>query len=363
MSDRTTRREMLKGFGLMAGSAALAPIVHVAPVFAAANEEYVSPFEFNDPSPKVHKFSERASVIDPRAKSHPEINYILEKDGKPRDTMTASVDTRVKPRGRLLLSLMGGSLFSHVNGYGMHAIAVPYADGWFSLVTTGKPKETWRGDVRLEAIAGEDVSALVDIPKPDSLMERAYQFLKWLAKTHPLGKWDYFLTKDGSAVRWEAVTLAGLSHGSTTAARFAMHVKVDRVVCFSGPRDQDQSWQAGPSATPPERYFGFSHVLDAGWVGKHYCRSWEMLGLHKFGPIVDVEKSKPPYENTRRLVTSRDGGGRLNHHNGVAPNDFAYRDQEKKFVHAEVWKYLFTHSISEVGKATELDPGCQGKPK
>ncbi len=95
--------------------------------------------------------------------------------------------------------------------------------------------------------------------------------------------------------------MAGSSHGSTTAARFAKHQKVSRVVAFCGPRDQHQSWQSLPSATPENRYFGFSHVLDGGWVGDHYCRSWELLGMHRFGPIVNVDKQQSPYQNTRRL--------------------------------------------------------------
>ena len=58
---------------------------------------------------------------------------------------------------------------------------------------------------------------------------------------------------------------------------------------FCGPRDQTETWQALPSATPSNRFFGFSHVLDGGWTGDHYCRSWELLGLHQYGPIVNVD--------------------------------------------------------------------------
>ena len=29
------------------------------------------------------------------------------------------------------------------------------------------------------------------------MMERALQFVKWLAKENPQGRWDYFLTPDG----------------------------------------------------------------------------------------------------------------------------------------------------------------------
>lgn len=338
--------------------------VLVAPAEISAAEPFTGPFEYADPKPQAYALQERASRIDPRVKSHPEINFVLEKDGMPRDVQHAAVDTRVKPRGKLVLSLMGGGdLFKRTNTYGMHAIHVPYANGWFNLFQDGKPKDTWRGNIRLEAITGEDFSDLVDIPRPDGLMERSYQFVKWLAKNHPQGKWDYFLTADGKGLRWEDVIVVGLSHGATTAARFGMHTKLDRVICFSGPRDQDQSWQAGPSATPANRYFCFTHVLDSGWVGKHYCRSWELLGLHECGPIVDVEKENPPFGNTRRLVTTIAEKGSMKIHNGVAPNAFAFKNAENQFVHEEVWRYLFTHPVDQVGKAVEKDPDCQGKKK
>ncbi len=330
--------------------------------FLLAAETYPSPFVYSDPQPQRYSLSERASKIDPRVKSHPEINFVLEKDGKAKDTMSAVVDTSVKPRGKLVISLMGsGELFKRTAKYGMHSIHVPYAAGWFSILTKGEPKETWRGDIRLEAATGDDHSKLLDIPKPDSLMERALQFVKWLAKNNPQAKWEHFLTADGTGLRWEDVVVCGLSHGSTTAARFAQHVKLDRVICFSGPRDQDQSWQALPSATPGNRYFVFTHVRDSGWEGKHYCRSWELLGLNKYGPVVDVEQVKFPYENTRRLVTSIEGKGSMKFHNGVAPNVYSFKNADATYAHEEVWRYLFTHPVDEVGAETPLDPLCQKK--
>ena len=43
------------------------------------------------------------------------------------------MDTRVPPVGKLVIWLMGPSpvLFDKVSGYGMHAIQVHYARGWF----------------------------------------------------------------------------------------------------------------------------------------------------------------------------------------------------------------------------------------
>ena len=88
---------------------------------------------FADPKPQRYKFTVRASQIDLRARPHPEIDFVFEKDAKPADVEHASVDTRVKPQGRLVIWLMGYSapLFEHVNSYGLHAIRVHYANGWF----------------------------------------------------------------------------------------------------------------------------------------------------------------------------------------------------------------------------------------
>jgi hypothetical protein len=199
-------------------------VLLVASVLAAGGEAwsqegYDSPFAYDDPKPQAYVLSERASIIDPRVGSHPEIKFPLEKDGRPRDVESAYVDTRVKPRGKLVLALTGGGqLFKLTKELGMHAIRVPYADGWFNLIRSGTPAQTWRGDVRLEAATGEDFSPLVDIPKPDGLAERSRQFVKWLARQHPQGRWDSFLTRDGDDLRWEDVILVGLSHGSTSAS-------------------------------------------------------------------------------------------------------------------------------------------------
>jgi hypothetical protein len=325
----------------------------------------VAQVQFDDPNPQQYNLTARASIIDPRVKAHPEINFLIDAaPGKPADMQQASVDTRVKPQGKLVIWLMGHNqqLFDRVNSYGLHALRVHYANQWFSICCQQKPiSEECRGDVRLEAAIGEDVSSEIDIPKPDSMMERAFQFVKHLSITHPQGKWEQFLTSDGSALQWDKVIITGSSHGATTAGRFAKHQRVDRVVMFCGPRDQDQSWQSLPSATPENRYFGFSHVLDGGWTGDHYCRSWEMMGLHNFGPIVNVDQTMPPYGNTRRLITDFDVGGNADAaHSSVVPGGRSYKDKASgKYMHEAVWEYLFTHPVDQVGDAVPMDESCR----
>ena len=336
-------------------------VLLLSPLAAMRAED--APLTFSDPKPQRYTLTTRASQIDPRARSHPEIDFVFEKGGKPADVENASVDTRVKPQGKLVIWLMGYSdpLFERVNGYGLHAIRVHYANGWFGQFGKEPPPadDKFLGKIRLEAATGEDFSDVVNIPQPDGMMERSLQFVKWLAKENPQGRWDYFLTADQKALRWDRVIMAGASHGASTAARFAIHQRVDRVVLFCGPRDQYETWQGIPSATPANRFFGFSHVLDGGWTGHHYDRSWELMGLNQFGPIVDVDKAAPPYGNTRRLITAADVKGDAKRaHSSVTPGGAAVKDASGKFIHEAVWRYLFTHPVEEVGQPSPSDPQC-----
>jgi len=313
-----------------------------------------------DTRPQRYHLQARASELDPRAKPHPEIDFVFEKDGKPADVEHASVDTRVKPRGRLVVWLMGynDALFQQLNEYGLHAVQPHYANQWFGIL---KPRDRMdRGNVRLEAATGRDMSDQLDVPVPDGMMERVRAMLHWLVRTNPQADWKQFLSSDGSEVRWNKVIVAGASHGATTAARFAKEVKVDRVVMLCGPRDQDQDWQSLESATPVERYFGFSHVLDGGWSGDHYCRSWELLGLHECGPIVNVDDTPAPYGNSRRLVSAADvGGDEKRAHSAVQPGKSSPAGPDGKPLYEPVWRYLFTHPVEKVGEPAPKDPGCQ----
>jgi hypothetical protein len=323
------------------------------------------PPAYNDSSPQRYHLTARASEIDPRAKPHPEIGFVFEKDGKPADVEHAVVDTRVAPRGKLVIWLMGynSNLFDRVSGYGLHAIQVHYANGWFSTLNKEPaPDDLYLGRIRLEAATGTDVSEAIDIPQPDGMMERAYQFVNWLAKEHPQGRWEQFLTADRKGLQWDKVIVAGSSHGSTTSARFALHQKVDRVVMFSGPRDQYENWYKLPSATPKNRFFAFTHVLDTGWSGDHYCRSWELLGLNEFGPIVNVDQSKPPFGNSRRLVTDADVKQNAQRAHGASvPGNSAVKDANGRFIHEAVWEYLFTHPVDQVGEPVPGDPRTRKK--
>lgn len=348
----TKRLWILAGFALLLGTA-----------IPAQAQQKTKTRKTVDRTPQRFLLTARASEIDPQAKPHPEINFLFEKDGKPQDIQHAMVDTRVPSEGKLVIWLMGYSepLFDRVSGYGLHIIRVHYANGWFSILNKEPPPDDqYLGRIRLEAATGQNYSDAIDIPLHDGLAERSLQFVKWLAKEHPAGDWKQFLTSDRKALLWDKVILAGSSHGSTTSARFALQQKVDRVVMFSGPRDHLERWYTLPSATPKNRFFAFTHVLDTGWTGDHYCRSWELLGLNEFGPIVNVDETPAPYGHSRRLITTADVNNNPQRaHSASVPGGAAVKDAEGRFIHEDVWKYLFTSPVEETGMPVPPDDDCR----
>ena len=325
-----------------------------------------APVKFNDPKPQAYHLTVRASEVDPAAKSYPELDFNLESKGKPADMETADVDTRVAPRGQLVVWLMGHNpvLAEKVNGYGYHHISVAYARGWFGTLNTVPADTQHLGNIRLEATAGVDASKSIEIAEPDSAKGRATRLVQWLVKKHPQGRWEQFLTAGGKELDWTKVVVGGSSHGATSSARFAMHQKVARVIMFCGPRDNTEDWQAGPSATPKNRFFGYSHVLDGGWTGDHYQRSWLMLGLNQFGPIVNTEKEKAPYGHSRRLITDAPLKGTEKEqaakgHGYVTPSKGSPKDAQGRPLQEDVWKYLFTSDVEVTGKPVPAEPGVK----
>lgn len=339
-------------------------MTHKVPLHAVCLIAIVNIAVAAEPAPQRYDLTRRASEIDSRTREYPEIGFVFKDEkGKVLDLQHAVVDTRVPSQGKLVIWLMdhNAGLFDRVSSYGLHGIQVSYANRWFSRLTKEQLNDGESlGKIRLEAATGEDHSPIVAIARPDSIAERAFQFVKWLSKENPAGKWHQFVSADGTSLNWDKVILSGISHGSTTAARFAIHQKVDRVVMFSGPRDNTETWQGFPSATPGNRFFGFTHVLDGGWVGDHYCRSWQLLKLQEYGPIVNVDDSKPPYENSRRLITNSDVKKDANRaHTTVVPGGSAGKDAAGKFIHEAVWRYVFTHPVDQVGIAVPADPDCK----
>ena len=109
--------------------------VFLASVSSVADAQ-VDQLKFDHSNPQHYKLTARASDLDSRVKAHPDIGFLIDtKDGKPADIQQAAVDTRVAPRGKLVIWLMGHNepLLDRLNSYGLHAIRVHYANRWFGI--------------------------------------------------------------------------------------------------------------------------------------------------------------------------------------------------------------------------------------
>ena len=85
-----------------------------------------------------------------------------------------------------------------------------------------------------------------------------------------------------------------------------------------------------------------------------------LLGLQEYGPIVNVDHAAAPYGNTRRLITDADvKNDPKRAHSSVTPGGAAPKDASGKFIHEDVWRYLFTHPVDDVGTAVPPDPDCK----
>src|SRR3954463_8209277 len=156
-------------------------ILFVLSRVVAVAADPAAPVAYSDKTPQRYHLTKRASEIDPRVREHPEIDFVFkDKDGKVQDLENAVVDTSVAPRGRLGVWLMGYSapLFDRLSSYGLHAIQVHYANKGFGIIPAkARDDGTSLGKMRLEAATGEDYTPLANIPKPDGMMERAFQLV------------------------------------------------------------------------------------------------------------------------------------------------------------------------------------------
>jgi hypothetical protein len=214
----------------------------------------------------------------------------------------AYVDTRVEPRGRLVVYLHGAGAPSTCGSreharvlaeLGFHVFSPCYVSD-YGVANCGRDVEA----CRLEAFDGVDRHPFVRIAPPDAIERRVVRGLAHLASVHPGGDWGYFLDDEG-AVRWDRVVISGISHGASTAGLIGVHREVARVVMLSGPLDRGQAWLDRAPRTARERFFGFTHTADAQHEG--HLEGFQRLGLPGAPFVVDGAAS---YGGSHRLVSS-----------------------------------------------------------
>ncbi len=130
--------------------------------------------------------------------------------------------------------------------------------------------KTCLGSFREERVNGDAPEALEQNTVRESIVFRLTKLLQYEARANPGAGWEAYL--DGDQPKWSNIIVTGHSQGSGMAAYVAKQHEVARVVLFSGPSDgvglragmdakdvQLSAWLAGPSKTPPDRWYASYH--------------------------------------------------------------------------------------------------------
>lgn len=265
----------------------------------------------------------------------------------------AYLDANAKPLGRLVVYLVGArnppergrAMGAWLAAQGFHVVVPGYANDYDirKLCEGGEVQDAdCHGKLRMEAFEGVDHSPHIAIARPDSIEIRAGRMLEWLSRTEAAGGWSRFHAR--GLPRWDQITVAGHSHGSSSAALIGKLRRVERVVMLSGPFDnragEPATWTRRRSLTPPNRLWGFSHTKEEQHPG--HLKNWKALGV--LGALVDVEQtstSAPPFGRSHQLVTSLEPKAEQSAHGMTTAGKSSPRSDDGQYRFTPVWRYLF----------------------
>jgi len=251
-------------------------------------------------------------------------------------TQLAYLDTRVQPRGELVVYLhgagapgtCGGTAMGEVlAGMGFHVFMPCYVSD-YGVGNCGDDI----GGCRLEAFEGIDHHPLIDITPPNATEHRVVRGLEHLQAMHAGGDWQYFL--DGDTPRWNVIVISGISHGASSSGLIGKVRTVRRSVMLSGPLDTNQAWLLEPSMTPIEDFWAFTHTGDEQHPG--HLEAFEDMGL--LGAPTTIDDMAPPYGDSHRLVTSAPTGD--GHSSTQAGGSSPQMDGQWVFL--PVWETMYT---------------------
>ena len=252
---------------------------------------------------------------------------------------SAGMDNRsAKMAGKLVIDMGvgGGGYQTYLGKRGFHVIGINEFNSCNGIDDWSLGRD-FDGNCRLNNLDGLPHGNQNTVKPEQSIMNQVLQALITFEQSFPGEGWGYFLTQDGKAVRWSDVAFTGFSHGAQSAACFATQLRVYRAVSQSGPRDNTcgkgpatgpfdpnnlpydpacpeahiASWIDAPSATPIDRYFGFTGGND----GQFGDILFTMQRMKFVGDFVNLDTSAAPYGGSHRFYSLKAG------HSGF-PNGF-----------------------------------------
>jgi hypothetical protein len=201
-------------------------------------------------------------------------------------------------------------------------------------------------NVRREIIEGLDYSPEISIQQNEAIYNRIKKLLSYLSTNYPSENWSQYLNESGE-VNWEKVIVSGHSQGGGHAALMGKLFPLKRVLCFSSPKDWNNTIDNVPPWVGSENWamdksnvFVFNHLLDEH---EQQLVIWDSLGLNSSGPSVNVETMNPPYSNTRQLVTNYNVNTGDEHASTIQDNKTPKVNLIPVF--EPVWTYMLTFDL------------------
>ncbi|HET9237966.1 MAG TPA: hypothetical protein VFO10_11975 [Oligoflexus sp.] len=190
-------------------------------------------------------------------------------------------------------------LIQSIGNTGVRAIALAYQNNGALSSICGTDDACYT-NARRDRVLGAAGSTYVQ-SAADGIQNRLLKALKALG-------WNQF--HDGDTLLYSKMIFSGFSQGAGMAAWAAKKVQLQRVCLFAGPWDHltgttPASWIQEASATPSDRYYGFTHYDDSLPGGVQYLNlNWQQLGM---GTGTDI----PLYSNpSGQKLTSKDSDAR-----------------------------------------------------
>lgn len=206
---------------------------------------------------------------------------------------------------------------------------------------------------RAEIHTGEDLHDEVTVDADDSIEGRLAALLSYLADTYPEAGWDRFVDA-GGAPEWSRFLVGGQSQGGGHAGFTAKRHAVARCIQFSATdwwQGGPAAWIAEPGATLPDRFYGFTHLLDEAVPPHLQSPTWVAYGMTDDGGERVVDDAAPPYRQSRRLYYAApiafDGDPEDNYHNALSVDAALELDGGGEPVVRPVWEYLLAMPTAE----------------
>lgn len=253
--------------------------------------------------------------------------------------------SRVKNQLMLMIVGTGGlakdlrPFDSTVASLGYHVISIDYNNSVITTACSESEDSTCFDTFRQEIMFGTPVNALVDVDSINSIYNRFYKLLIYLAKNNPQQGWKQYA--DMNQIQWKNIIVAGHSQGAGHAAYLAKHFALARLLIFAGPQDymnqyaSPAAWLSGKKATDPSRYTAFLHTSDPFNYTKQLHNCMTLMGKANRDTLL-VKPGKPVKSSSRILVT-----------------DFATNDPHGSMFNLrfqKVWKYMLQPEIEANSK-------------